>query len=196
MISEVLIMHHVWIALYILPSGWLGCGARCWLCCRPSPRQHGHAPCCLSFSFCRSKGSLRSWPSAGIWGGLPLPFPSPAKPPALSPSLVKPSSSACFVQPYNLGLGGLVGMEMCVPAPSPPPRLSCVWECWQAAGAPRGPSLLAASVDQEGEPCPVFGLLRATKPLMPLTSQGLELSACPLQPLPFTRAYDKDPISS
>lgn len=121
MISEVLIMHHVWIALYILPSGWLGCGARCWLCCRPSPRQHGPAPCCLSFSFCRSNGSLRSWPSAGIWGGLPLPFPSPAKPPALSPSLVKPSSSACFVQHYNLGLGGLVGMEMCVPAPHPRP---------------------------------------------------------------------------
>lgn len=36
MISEVLIMHHVWIALYILPSGWLGCGAGCRLHCRPS----------------------------------------------------------------------------------------------------------------------------------------------------------------
>lgn len=170
MVSEVLIMHHVWIALSILPSGWLGCGAGCRLHCRPSSGPHAPAPCCLSFSFCSSEGSLRSWPSTGVWGCLPMP-PHPSSQPAFSFSRRAPSTvplthetlvkclfCAEVPRPWRTwGVGWDGGVRPCPLTP-----LSRVWGCGQAARAPGGPSLLT-SVDLEGNPA--LSLVVCSEPL-------------------------------
>lgn len=100
MISEVLIMHRVWMALYILPSGWRGRGG--WL---PASLQDfsGARVCSLipRFLFLNQEGSLRTWPPARAWRCLPCP-PAPVPPPPhLSCVILLPESpqhSCCHSQ--------------------------------------------------------------------------------------------------
>lgn len=139
MISEVLIMHHVWIALYILPSGWLGWGG--WL---PASLQDfsGARACSLVPQFLFLKQRRKASDLASCQG---LEVPPLATPP-LFPTCICPALSSRkapstpAVTPQTLS------------QPHPPLR-SCVQGVGRLPGH-RGGSRLAHFCGPRGEALP------------------------------------------